>query len=63
VHATLPVAILYVPAAHRLQAKPSDPVDPELHLQSVKKALAAPELLLDGQDKHVVREVAATVVE
>jgi hypothetical protein len=38
-------------------------VDPELHLQSVKKALAAPELLLDGQDKHVVREVAATVVE
>jgi len=63
VHATLPFATLYVPAAHKLQANPSDPVDPALHLQSVKKALLKPELVLDGHERHVVLEMAATVVE
>jgi len=63
VHATLPVATLYVPAAHKVHAKPSGPVAPALHLQSVKKALVSPEFVLDGHDRHVVLEVAATVVE
>ena len=62
-HTTLQVATLYVPAAHKLQANPSGPVHPALHLQSAKKALINSELVLDEQDRYVVLEMAATVVE
>lgn len=33
VHATLPVVVLYFPGAHAVQAAPSRPVNPMLHVQ------------------------------
>ena len=62
-HAELPVIILYVPAAHNLHANPSAPDEPALHVQLVDTPLAISEFVFDGQDKHVVDEVAATLGE
>ncbi len=47
--APLPVVALYSPMRHSLQAPPSSPVKPGLHLQSVILVLATAELESSGQ--------------
>jgi len=58
VHPTLPVAILYVPAAHGEQTPPSGPVYPTLQVQSATASLELGELELPGH----VTQVALPVV-
>ena len=62
-HAALPVAVLYLPAAHAVQVPPSGPVKPTLHVQAARAELASGELELVGQAPHVVATVAPAVVE
>ena len=64
VHATLPVAVLYFPAAHAVQTPPSGPVKPTLQVQLVDAlhpTHEAPELA--GQARHAAAAVAASVEE
>ena len=64
VHCALPVAILYVPAAHGEHAPPSGPVDPALQVQPAaaeQPVHDAPELA--GQAAHIVPNVAPAVGE
>jgi hypothetical protein len=58
VHTALPVAILYVPAAHDVQTPPSGPVNPTLHVQAARAALEIGELELAGHAKHVAKSEA-----
>jgi hypothetical protein len=60
VQAALPVALLYLPAAHGEQTPPSGPEKPTLHVQV---ATAVGELEFVGQLIHVVAVVAPTVAE
>jgi hypothetical protein len=54
--AALPLAILYVPAAHVEHTPPSGPVDPALQVQSAMASLELGELELPG---HVTQAAAA----
>ena len=64
VHCALPVAILYVPAAHGEHTPPSGPVYPMLQVQPVDElhtVQVEPELA--GQARHVADAVAPAVSE
>jgi hypothetical protein len=63
VHATLPVAVLYLPAAHEVHVPPSGPEKPTLHVQAARAELEIGELELVGHPIQVVATVAPTVVE
>ena len=52
VHEASPVAILYVPATHKMHALPSPPVAPALQVQSVKAELPSDESETVGQFEH-----------
>ena len=62
-HGALPVDVLCFPATHCVHSPPSGPLDPLLHIQSLR------ELLPDGDDDrgghrmHVYIVMAPTVVE
>ena len=62
VHATVPVAVLYLPATQFTQSPPSGPVLPALHLQSAFAPLPSGEYEFVGQSPHVF-DAAPTVVE
>ena len=49
VQATLPVVVLYVPAAHAVHAPPSGPEKPATHTQSVAASLPVVDCELAGQ--------------
>jgi hypothetical protein len=63
VHPTLPVAILYVPAAHGEQTPPSGPVYPALQVQSATASLELGELELPGHVWQVAAAVAPVEAE
>jgi hypothetical protein len=63
VHAALPVAILYFPAAHGAHTPPSGPVDPALQVQAAGAKLAIGELEFGGHATQVAAVVAAVVAE
>ena len=62
VHVAAPADVLYLPGSQAVQACPSGPVKPALHLQLANVPLASGEFEFDGQDEHVF-DVAPTVVE
>ncbi len=63
-HATLPVTVLYFPAAHALHVPPSGPVNPGLQTQAVTTACAVnacPEFV--AQSMHSVLPAAALYLD
>lgn len=62
-HATLPVAILYLPATQAVHTPPSRPVKPTLHVQAARAELVIGELELVGHVTQVVAIVAPVAVE
>jgi len=63
VHPAVPLAILYVPAAHGEHTPPSGPVDPALQVQSATASLELGELELPGHVRQAAAAVAADVAE
>ena len=63
VHAALPVAVLYLPAAHGEHAPPSGPVNPMLQVQAVATELGLGELEFAGHATQVDSSVAPVVAE
>ena len=63
VHAALPVATLYLPAAHGEHTPPSGPVEPVLQVQAVAAELGLGELELPGHAKQVDSIVAPVVAK
>ncbi len=63
VHATLPLVVLYLPAAHAVHVPPFGPVYPMLQVQLESAALPLGELELSRQTMHVVSSVAPVLVE
>ncbi len=63
VHPALPLAILYVPAAHGEHGPPSAPVYPALQVQSATASLALGELELPGHVTQVDAAVAPVEAE
>ena len=53
VQRALPEDVLYLPGTQAVQACPSSPVKPALHLQLANVPLASGEFEFDGQDEHV----------
>ena len=63
VHAALPVASLYLPAAHGEHTPPSGPVEPVLQVQAVAAELGLGELELPGHATQADSTVAPVVAK
>jgi hypothetical protein len=63
VHAAEPFVSLKPPASHAVQATPSGPVYPLLHVQFTSTLLPAPEYVCAGQLLNVASEIAPVSVE
>ena len=62
-HEALPVDVLYSPATHWVHVPPLDPLDPLLHIQSLRASLPDSDDDREGQLRHVPDVVAPTAVE
>ena len=63
VHATLPVAVLYFPAAQAAHSPPLGPVNPILQMQLVNAVEPAGDCELLGQTRQVLAAGAPMLVE
>jgi hypothetical protein len=63
VHVALPVTFLYVPASHAVQAVPSAPVNPAIHVHDVLIVLPTAEKVLAGHGEQVSNVAAVVATE